>query len=153
MMFKFKEVQGPDDISQPSTEVSRDPPLGPATAQDVEKQPPDSPQASPPSSKTSMFKSLGLLDRFLALWILLAMAIGIILGNFVPETGPTLQRGEFVGVSVPIGISKLPWLVSMIADEESRWFAGHDVSDSVQSQVRNTSSCVPGARDLDTSGV
>ncbi|KAL9632048.1 MAG: hypothetical protein Q9164_005557 [Protoblastenia rupestris] len=134
-MSKFKEVQGPDDISQPSTEVSRDPPLGSATAQDVEKQPPDSPQASPSSSKTSMFKSLGLLDRFLALWILLAMAIGIILGNFVPETGPTLQRGEFVGVSVPIGISTLPWLVSMIADEESRWVVGHDVSDSVQSQM------------------
>lgn len=42
-----------------------------------------------------------------ALWILLAMAIGIILGNFVPNTGPALQRGKFVGVSVPIGISHL----------------------------------------------
>lgn len=53
--------------------------------------------------KTSAFKSLGLLDRFLALWILLAMAIGILLGNFVPNTGPALQKGTFVGVSVPIG--------------------------------------------------
>lgn len=52
---------------------------------------------------TSAFKQLGLLDRFLALWIFLAMAIGIILGNFVPSTGPALQRGKFVGVSVPIG--------------------------------------------------
>jgi ACR3 family arsenite transporter len=52
----------------------------------------------------SAFKGLGLLDRFLALWIFLAMAIGIILGNFVPETGPALQKGKFVGVSVPIGI-------------------------------------------------
>lgn len=51
----------------------------------------------------SVFKSLGLLDRFLAVWIFLAMAIGIILGNFVPETGPALQKGKFVGVSVPIG--------------------------------------------------
>jgi ACR3 family arsenite transporter len=32
------------------------------------------------------------------------MAIGIILGNFVPETGPALQKGKFVGVSVPIGM-------------------------------------------------
>lgn len=31
------------------------------------------------------------------------MAIGIILGNFVPNTGPALQRGQFVGVSIPIG--------------------------------------------------
>lgn len=53
--------------------------------------------------KVSAFKSLGLLDRFLAVWIFLAMAIGIILGNFVPNTGPALQKGKFVGVSVPIG--------------------------------------------------
>jgi ACR3 family arsenite transporter len=51
----------------------------------------------------SAFHQLGLLDRFLAVWIFLAMAIGIILGNFVPSTGPALQRGKFVGVSVPIG--------------------------------------------------
>lgn len=56
----------------------------------------------------SAFRGLGILDRFLALWIFLAMAIGIVLGNFVPNTGPTLQRGQFVGVSVPIGISNLP---------------------------------------------
>lgn len=54
---------------------------------------------------TSAFKQLGLLDRFLAVWIFLAMAVGIILGNFVPSTGPALQRGKFVGVSVPIGKS------------------------------------------------
>lgn len=56
----------------------------------------------------SAFKALGWLDRFLAVWILLAMALGIILGNFVPSTGPALQRGKFVGVSVPIGISSMP---------------------------------------------
>jgi arsenite transporter len=52
---------------------------------------------------TSAFKALGVLDRFLAVWIFLAMAVGIILGNFVPATGPTLQKGKFVGVSIPIG--------------------------------------------------
>jgi ACR3 family arsenite transporter len=31
------------------------------------------------------------------------MAIGIVLGNTVPSSGPALQRGEFVGVSIPIG--------------------------------------------------
>lgn len=35
------------------------------------------------------------------------MAIGIILGNLVPETGPALQKGQFVGVSVPIAIGLL----------------------------------------------
>jgi hypothetical protein len=55
-------------------------------------------------SQGSVLKALSLLDRWLALWIFLAMAIGIILGNFVPETGPALQKGKFVGVSVPIGM-------------------------------------------------
>ncbi|KAJ5219065.1 arsenite efflux transporter ArsB [Penicillium cinerascens] len=55
----------------------------------------------------SAFKQLGILDRFLALWIFLAMAIGIILGNFVPSTGLALQRGKFVGVSVPIAVGLL----------------------------------------------
>jgi arsenite transporter len=47
-------------------------------------------------------RGLSFLDRFLVIWIVLAMAIGIILGNFVPSTGPALQKGQFVGVSVPI---------------------------------------------------
>ena len=52
---------------------------------------------------TSAFHQLGILDRFLAIWIFLAMVVGIILGNFVPNTGPALERGKFVGVSIPIG--------------------------------------------------
>ncbi|OTB12671.1 hypothetical protein K445DRAFT_385377 [Daldinia sp. EC12] len=59
------------------------------------------------SPKQSAFKSLGWLDRFLAIWIFLAMAIGIILGNFVPEMGEALQKGQFVGVSVPIAVGLL----------------------------------------------
>ncbi|RGP78885.1 arsenical-resistance [Fusarium longipes] len=55
----------------------------------------------------SAFRGLGLLDRLLALWIFLAMASGIVLGNFVPETGPALQKGKFVGVSVPIAVGLL----------------------------------------------
>lgn len=48
-------------------------------------------------------KGLSFLDRFLVLWIILAMAIGIVLGNTVDSVGPALQKGEFVGVSIPIG--------------------------------------------------
>ncbi len=74
----------------------------------------------PPAShaKTSAFKSLGLLDRFLAVWILLAMAIGILLGNFVPNTGPALQKGKFVGVSIPIGDLQKPVLERYFTDLE-----------------------------------
>lgn len=70
--------------------------------QDAEKQSPESlPTTSAPESA---FKSLGWLDQFLAVWILLAMIIGIVLGNFKKDTGAALQRGQFVGVSIPIGI-------------------------------------------------
>lgn len=51
----------------------------------------------------SAFKSLGWLDRYLFVWIFLSMAVGILLGNFVPNTAEALQKGKFVGVSVPIG--------------------------------------------------
>lgn len=66
------------------------------------------------ASKTSIFKSLGWLDRFLAMWIFLAMLIGILLGNFVDNVGPALQKGEFVGVSIPIGMFCMTGLVVMM---------------------------------------
>lgn len=68
--------------------------------QDVETQ---TCQPAAEKEPSSAFKALGWLDRLLALWILLAMVIGILLGNFVPSTGPALQKGKFVGVSIPIG--------------------------------------------------
>jgi ACR3 family arsenite transporter len=52
-------------------------------------------------------RGLGFLDRFLVIWIILAMAIGILLGNFVKGTGEELQKGQFVGVSVPIAVGLL----------------------------------------------
>ncbi|KAJ0421556.1 sodium bile acid symporter family-domain-containing protein [Aspergillus carlsbadensis] len=87
-------------------EAIHSPSLQHAHASDIEKQPRQEPQQSS-CSKQSAFKGLGILDRFLALWIFLAMAVGIILGNFVPNTGPALQRGTFVGVSVPIAVGLL----------------------------------------------
>ncbi|RMZ35893.1 arsenite efflux transporter (ArsB) [Aspergillus flavus] len=78
----------------------------PGPTPDVEKQ--VNPESSDqPQEKQSAFKNLGILDRFLAVWIFLAMAIGIILGNFVPNTGPALQQGKFVGVSIPIAVGLL----------------------------------------------
>lgn len=63
---------------------------------------PKSDQNEPPEN--NVFKQLAFLDQFLSLWIFLAMAVGIILGNSVPNSGRVLQRGKFVGVSIPIGV-------------------------------------------------
>lgn len=60
-------------------------------------------------SKKSVYAGLGWLDRFLVVWILLAIIIGILLGNFVEGIGPALQRGKFVDVSIPIGKDDLHW--------------------------------------------
>jgi len=49
-------------------------------------------------------KTLSFLDRFLVVWIILAMAIGIILGKTVHSAGRRLQEHTFVGVSFPIGM-------------------------------------------------
>lgn len=67
----------------------------------------DNEPQDPTPTTAPPFKSLSFLDQYLVLWILLSMALGIILSNLVPSTGPTLQRGEFVGVSIPIAIGLL----------------------------------------------
>lgn len=86
--------------------LEKDPSLAPQNPSDLEASSPDDHTKDTVGDQpTSAFNQLAILDRFLAIWIFLAMAIGIILGNFVPNTGPALQRGKFVGVSIPIGKS------------------------------------------------
>lgn len=55
----------------------------------------------PPSSA---WKGLGWLDRLLALWILLAIIIGMVLGAFVPGIHNALEQSTFASVSAPIAI-------------------------------------------------
>ncbi|KAI0967071.1 sodium bile acid symporter family-domain-containing protein [Xylaria arbuscula] len=77
------------------------------TAGDPESQ--ENATENPPSTtlKQSAFKSLGYLDRYLAIWILLAIILGILLGNFATDTAAALDRGRFVGVSIPIAVGLL----------------------------------------------
>merc|ERR1711939_1176193 len=60
-----------------------------------------------PTIKSSVYAGLGWLDRLLVVWILLAIIIGILLGNFVDGIGPALQKGKFVDVSIPIAVGLL----------------------------------------------
>jgi len=89
------------DISETAGSEPRhsDNSLKPSSPDDIEKQ--DTLPAV--ESKKSVYAGLGWLDRLLALWILLAIVIGILLGNFVNGIETALQRGKFVDVSVPIG--------------------------------------------------
>ena len=49
-------------------------------------------------------RSLGFLDRFLTLWIFIAMAIGVCLGNFVPGVAESINKLSVGTTSIPIAI-------------------------------------------------
>ena len=63
--------------------------------------------AHPPAN---VFQRLSLLDRFLPLWIFLAMLVGVGLGDVFPELGDKLDSIKIDTVSLPIAIGLL-WMM------------------------------------------
>jgi ACR3 family arsenite transporter len=49
-------------------------------------------------------KRLGFLDRFLTLWIFLAMAIGVSVGYFVPEVSTFMDKMTYNTTNIPLAI-------------------------------------------------
>ncbi|WP_328540587.1 ACR3 family arsenite efflux transporter [Streptomyces sp. NBC_00344] len=58
---------------------------------------------------------LSFLDRFLAVWILLAMAAGLGLGHLVPGLGGALAKVSVTGVSLPIALGLLTMMYPVLA--------------------------------------
>jgi hypothetical protein len=98
----------------------------------------------------SIIKRLSFLDRFLALWIFLGMVLGILLGCFVPSTQEVLNTATFVSVSIPIGnyIS----FTRLIVFQSCRSHC-HDVSNSLQSQVRRAKQAVFKPGNIGSAGI
>ena len=51
--------------------------------------------------------TLSFLDRFLPVWIILAMAAGLLIGHFFPGIGHGLGAVEVGGISIPIALGLL----------------------------------------------
>jgi arsenite transporter len=64
---------------------------------------------------TSIVAKLSPLDRFLAGWILIAMAFGLGLGRIVPGLNDALAKAEFGGVSLPIAAGLLIMMYPVLA--------------------------------------
>jgi arsenate reductase len=58
---------------------------------------------------------LSTLDRFLPVWIGLAMATGLLLGRLVPGLGSALSAVEVDGISLPIAIGLLVMMYPVLA--------------------------------------
>ena len=60
-------------------------------------------------------KRLSTLDKWLPLWIGLAMVAGLVLGRFVPALSDALSAMEVGGISVPIGLGLLVMMYPVLA--------------------------------------
>ena len=57
-------------------------------------------------SKTA---GIGFFEKYLTLWVILCMAVGVTIGKFLPGVPAFLGRFEYANVSIPIGL--LIWLM------------------------------------------
>lgn len=54
-------------------------------------------------------KGIGFFEKYLTLWVILCMIIGILLGKFFPQLPKLLNKFEYVNVSVPMAV--LIWIM------------------------------------------
>ena len=54
-------------------------------------------------------KGLGIFEKYLTLWVIVCMVIGVLIGKFLPSVPDTLSKFEYYQVSIPTAI--LIWLM------------------------------------------
>jgi len=60
-------------------------------------------------------KKLGFLDRFLTLWIFLAMGLGIFLGNIIPQNSVYFSSSEGTSTNIPLAIGLILMMIPPLA--------------------------------------
>ncbi|MEU1677215.1 ACR3 family arsenite efflux transporter [Streptomyces roseifaciens] len=63
----------------------------------------------------SVVAKLSTLDRFLAVWILIAMGLGLGLGRLIPGLNDALAKVEIGGISLPIAVGLLIMMYPVLA--------------------------------------
>lgn len=69
----------------------------------------------PASGEAAVMGKLSTLDRFLPVWIIAAMAVGLLLGKFVPGLNTALDAVKIGSVSLPIAIGLLVMMYPVLA--------------------------------------
>ncbi|WP_030376781.1 MULTISPECIES: ACR3 family arsenite efflux transporter [unclassified Streptomyces] len=70
---------------------------------------------STPAPEGNVAGRLSFVDRYLAVWILAAMAVGLGLGRLVPGLGDALAAVTVTGVSLPIALGLLVMMYPVLA--------------------------------------
>ena len=59
--------------------------------------------------ETKKGSGIGFFEKYLTVWVILCMAVGVLIGQFLPAIPAFLGRFEYANVSIPIAI--LIWLM------------------------------------------
>ncbi|GAA1877932.1 ACR3 family arsenite efflux transporter [Paeniglutamicibacter psychrophenolicus] len=70
---------------------------------------------APPAETRHLSAKLSTLDRYLAVWILAAMALGLVLGRLIPGLGAALDSIQVAGISLPIALGLLVMMYPVLA--------------------------------------
>ncbi|PRY71995.1 ACR3 family arsenite efflux transporter [Halomonas ventosae] len=67
------------------------------------------------SESPSTSEGMGLFERFLSVWVALAIVAGVLLGQFAPAIPETLSRFEYAQVSIPVAVLIWAMIFPMMA--------------------------------------